>query len=30
MGASKKVGARPHDALHRLAGMPAHARAAEL
>ena len=30
MGTSKTVGARLHDALHRLPGMPAHARAAEL
>lgn len=30
MGTSKAVGARLHDALHRLPGMPAHARAAEL
>jgi hypothetical protein len=30
MGASEAVGARLHDALHRLPGMPAHARAAEL
>jgi hypothetical protein len=30
MGTSKAVGARLPDALHRLPGMPAHARAAEL
>jgi len=30
MGTSKAAGARLHDALHRLPGMPAHARAAEL
>jgi hypothetical protein len=30
MGTSKAVGARLQDALHRLPGMPAHARAAEL
>ena len=30
MGTSKPAGARLHDALHRLPGLPAHARAAEL
>jgi len=30
MGTSKAAGARLHDALHRLPGMPAHAQAAEL
>jgi hypothetical protein len=30
METSKAAGARLHDALHRLPGMPAHARAAEL
>jgi hypothetical protein len=30
MGTSKAAGAHLHDALHRLPGMPAHARAAEL
>jgi hypothetical protein len=30
MGTSKTAGARLHGALHRLPGMPAHARAAEL
>lgn len=30
MGTSKPTVARLHDALHRLPGMPAHARAAEL
>jgi hypothetical protein len=30
MGTSESVGARLHDALHRLPGMPPHAQAAEL